>query len=179
MNEIKKILQTAILENGIQMQTIIAMEELAELRQAIEKSTWSTHCIDNLIEEMADVEIVIEEIRMFYGIKRHEIEQRKDEILNRPMEDLKSIIAMRKLAELQQAISKAARGKLNKDVLIQKMADVLIIIEFIRTYHRIDSFKIAKRMEEKIKRLEKDLLQRGVQINDRRIQPTGRQGGPD
>lgn len=46
-------------------------------------------------------------------------------------EDLCTTIAMEELAELIQAISKAKRGKLNRDNLIEEIADVYLIIDWL------------------------------------------------
>ena len=51
--------------------------------------------------------------------------------------DLPMVIAMEELAELQQAISKGIRGKLNKDNLTEEIADVCICINWV-----IDKFHI-------------------------------------
>lgn len=49
----------------------------------------------------------------------------------RTLEDKSMIIAMEELAELQQAISKGLRGKLDRDNLAEEIADVLIVIDWI------------------------------------------------
>ena len=66
---IKKIID----KNGIQMQSIIAMEECAELAQAISKCIRSGDQIPGivkgmLLEEMADVIICLEQLKVMYKV---------------------------------------------------------------------------------------------------------------
>ena len=44
-------------------------------------------------------------------------------------EEIQSTVCMEECAELIQAISKAKRGKINRDNMIEEIADVLICIE--------------------------------------------------
>ena len=68
------ICRKAVEKFGIDIQQIVAMEELGELIQAISKiarwecsqSTLSEY-IDNLAEEIADVEIMLEQLKQCYG----------------------------------------------------------------------------------------------------------------
>lgn len=70
---------------GIKMQSLVAMEELAELQKAISKlvrnSEERTKPFDfkglrnNLIEEMADVLICMDQLIEYYQIERHEIQE--------------------------------------------------------------------------------------------------------
>lgn len=53
---------------GKEHQTIKAMEELAELIQALAKGD-----IDNIKEEIADVRVMLEQIEYLYGISEKEI----------------------------------------------------------------------------------------------------------
>lgn len=69
---------------GIKMQSLVAMEELAELQKAISKlirnSEEKTKSLEfkglrhNLIEEMADVLICMDQLINFYKIDRSEIQ---------------------------------------------------------------------------------------------------------
>ena len=56
--------------------------------------------------------------------------------------DLCSTIAMEENAELIQAISKAKRGKLDKDNLAEEIADVLICIDWIQEIYGISSAEV-------------------------------------
>lgn len=67
------ILREAVLHYGGPMQEIKAIEELGELIQAIAKR-WtcggaeeSDEAMSNLAEEMADVEIMLEQLKIVYG----------------------------------------------------------------------------------------------------------------
>ena len=70
-----------------------------------------------------------------------------------------TLIAMEECSELIQAISKAKRGKLNKDNLTEEIADVLICIHWIQKIYNItmrDIYKWVDIKEERIlDRLEK------------------------
>lgn len=68
---------------GIKMQSLVAVEELSELQKAItklirypEKSTKSLEykgLRSNLVEEMADVLIVMDQMKYYYGVSDDEI----------------------------------------------------------------------------------------------------------
>lgn len=70
---------------GIKMQSLVAMEELAELQKAISKlvrnSEKKTKSLEfkglrhNLIEEMADVIICMDQLIEYYQIERSEIQE--------------------------------------------------------------------------------------------------------
>lgn len=51
--------------------------------------------------------------------------------------ELCTLIAMEECGELIQAISKAKRGKLNKDNLSEEIADVLICIHWLQKIYNI------------------------------------------
>ena len=67
----KDLYERNIKYHGIEQETTIAMEECSELIQAISKCK-RYGCInkyrENLIEEMADVLIMIDELKMIYQI---------------------------------------------------------------------------------------------------------------
>lgn len=74
---------------GEQSQMMIALEELAELQQAISK--WGRArsieelepCRQNIIEEIADVEVMIEQISRMARINSSEVKDFKDKRLDR------------------------------------------------------------------------------------------------
>ena len=75
MKEYAAILEENIKENGIALETVVAMEELAELIQAISKVKrygFVGEYKDNLIEEIADVDIVITELLMAFNVSEDE-----------------------------------------------------------------------------------------------------------
>lgn len=81
----KKIRNETLEQYGIKMQSLVAMEELAELQKAISKLVRnpeeSTKPLEfkglkhNLIEEMADVLICMDQLIEFYHIQRHDIQE--------------------------------------------------------------------------------------------------------
>lgn len=80
------ILEENIKEHGVVEETVIAMEECAELIQAISKVKrygFVGEYKDNLIEEIADVSIVIREIMMIFGISVGDINEVIDSKIQR------------------------------------------------------------------------------------------------
>ena len=75
MEEYAAVLEENIKEHGVSEETVIAMEECAELIQAISKVRrygFGGQYKDNLIEELADVNIVIIELMMMFDISQDE-----------------------------------------------------------------------------------------------------------
>lgn len=86
MEEYAAILEENIKEHGVAEETVIAMEECAELIQAISKVKrygFVGEYKDNLIEEIADVSIVIREIMMMFGISVGDINEVIDSKIQR------------------------------------------------------------------------------------------------
>ncbi len=80
-NKIKKVDYTllykkAILVFGAVNQQVVALEELSELQKEITKLMRGQGGYMNLAEEIADVEIVIEQLKILYGVK-HNVDQYK------------------------------------------------------------------------------------------------------
>lgn len=61
------VLQQAIDKYGAQMQLVIAMEEMAELQKELSKAIRGNADADYITEELADVEIMLEQIKMIFG----------------------------------------------------------------------------------------------------------------
>lgn len=75
-------MKKAIEKNGKIKQSVIAMEECSELIKAISKmirysSDEDSACVfkDDLIEEMADVYIILDELKIMYDILEFEIDE--------------------------------------------------------------------------------------------------------
>ena len=86
MEEYASILEENIKEHGVVLETVIAMEECAELIQAISKVKrygFVGEYRDNLIEEIADVSIVIREIMMIFGLSVGDINEVIDSKIQR------------------------------------------------------------------------------------------------
>ena len=64
-------------------------------------------------------------------------------------EEIQATICMEECAELIQAISKAKRGKIDRDNMIEEIADVLICIEMLKQMYMISDEKINKWIEKK------------------------------
>lgn len=60
-----------------------------------------------------------------------------------------STVCMEECAELIQSISKAKRGKIDRDNLTEEIADVLICIEMLKQMYMISDEKINKWIEKK------------------------------
>lgn len=114
LNENENILQMMIDDNGKTVQSVIAMEELAELQVAIlDKKS------ENEEEEIADVLICLKQLQMMYLIS--------DTDIDRYMEKLRILYIKKfpiRLAELQKAISKQIRQKSGNDLAV-KIANVI------------------------------------------------------
>ena len=75
--ELQTIWRQSIDHYGSQMQSIVCMEECAELIQAISKKLRDpTSPNDHLAEEMADVIICLNLLKLMYGITDKEIHNR-------------------------------------------------------------------------------------------------------
>ena len=95
MEEYAAILEENIKEHGVALETVIAMEECAELIQAISKVKrygFAGEYRDNLIEEIADVSIVIREIMMIFGISVGDI----NEVIDSKIQRIKSRLEERR-----------------------------------------------------------------------------------
>ena len=71
-------------------------------------------------------------------------------------EEIQSTVCMEECAELIQAISKAKRGKLDKENMMEEIADVLICIEMLKQIYDIPDHFI----EDWIKRKQERMLRR-------------------
>lgn len=83
-----RILKKAIETYGVEAQLRMAFEEMAELTQAICKSLRGVDNLNNVVEEIADVEIMLAQIKMIYDIEQWEIDMKKKEKLLRLSEKL-------------------------------------------------------------------------------------------
>ena len=79
----ENVLSKTIVKNGIKLQSVIAMEECSELIKEISKFIRGKGNKDNLVEEMADVLIVIEQLKMMYAISPQELGEMVGKKVNR------------------------------------------------------------------------------------------------
>lgn len=68
------VVKNSIKHYGSDLQTVVCMEECAELIQAVSKMKRGKDNRNNLIEEMADVMICMEILKQVYGISDSEIQ---------------------------------------------------------------------------------------------------------
>lgn len=87
MNE-TRILNKAIETYGVEDQLRMVFEEMAELTQAICKNLRGVDNLNNVVEEIADVEIMLEQIKMIYDIEQWEVDIQKKAKLIRLAERL-------------------------------------------------------------------------------------------
>ena len=94
----ESIMQQAIKTYGVQSQCDVAVEEMAELTKAIMKIRRvaddygkTQAALENLLEEIADVDIMIDQLKIMWGPKQvEEYRRRKLERLNRRLNDDRS-----------------------------------------------------------------------------------------
>ena len=72
--------------------------------------------------------------------------------------DKQLIVAIEELSELQKELCKALRGKPNKENIIEELADVLIVLDQLKIYFKIEDDEIRDIIEQKIKRTKERLL---------------------
>lgn len=65
-----KVLKTALVTYGIDMQRAVAIEEMAELTKELVKDKRGQDNLDHIIEEIADVEIMLAQLKLHYEIGR-------------------------------------------------------------------------------------------------------------
>ena len=82
------VLRKAIVVYGAQNQTIKAVEEMAELTKELAKALIGQSVIDHIREEIADVEIMVEQLKMIYDngsiavIKKAKIDRLAERLVN-------------------------------------------------------------------------------------------------
>lgn len=92
--KIEKIFKKSIEVYGKEAQSRQAMEECAELVQAINKCLRypnKEECKDNLIEEIADVEIMLYQLKEMFYINETEIHEWKEKKAKREKKRLKNV----------------------------------------------------------------------------------------
>lgn len=77
------VLKNAINTYGKDIQTIVAIEELSELQKELCKALRNKANIEHIVEEMADVDIIFNQLKIIFEIGENEIEANKRYKLNR------------------------------------------------------------------------------------------------
>jgi len=78
MIESEEIIKKAVALFGRSLQSIVAMEELSELIKEVSKQLRGEGKRENLIEEVADVYIILEQIKIMYAIDENELKDEMD-----------------------------------------------------------------------------------------------------
>lgn len=130
-----EVYKKAIVDYGKEPQKIKAIEEIAELIQAIAKDNRKM-----ITEEMADVTVMLEQLEIIFDNKFEVAGYKQDKIRRLRSRKLKEID---NLAGMIQAITKG-----NLSIIAQRMADVSILISQLRTKYdngnEVDEIKKAK-----------------------------------
>ena len=74
-NDYLQVMIEAIRQNGYKMQTMVAIEEMSELTKELVKFMRGEHNIDAIAEEIADVEIMLRQMKIIYDIKDEDVEK--------------------------------------------------------------------------------------------------------
>ena len=85
----KDLLKTVIAQNGSILQMIIAMEEMSELTKELSKSIRGFNNRDAILEEVADVYIMLMQVEIIHGIEMNELVAMIEKKLERLEEGLK------------------------------------------------------------------------------------------
>lgn len=88
MNKYEKLYCKAMVKFGAANQLVIAVEELSELQKEVTKFIRKNGNKANLTEEIADVEIMLEQIKMICSVNQKEVEEYKDMKIKRLEETL-------------------------------------------------------------------------------------------
>lgn len=84
------VINKSIKKHGINEQFNVAIEEMSELTKELCKNMRGCENTDNIIEELADVYIMLENIKIIYQIQDKEIQREINYKLNRLEERMKN-----------------------------------------------------------------------------------------
>ena len=88
--EEQEIYERALDKWGIRAQTMMVFEEMAELQKEICKNWRGANNADQIAEEIADVEIMLAQLKMIYGIA-DDARRYKEQKLNRRVDRLQEL----------------------------------------------------------------------------------------
>lgn len=74
--------------------------------------------------------------------------------------DKQLIVAIEELSELQKELCKTLRGNINKENIIEELADVYIMLDQVKIYFSITSNEVKEMIDKKIERTKERLLNR-------------------
>lgn len=76
-----EIYRKALEKNGKEMQTSVAIEEMAELTKELIKNKRGEYNVLQIAEEVADVWIMLEQLIMIYGIDKYVEAQKEKKVV--------------------------------------------------------------------------------------------------
>ena len=89
MNKVNDIIQAAVCKYGANSQIDISIEEMAELTKELIKNKRGLNNIESIAEEIADVQIMLDQLKIIYGIdclamtyRAEKLRRLKDRIIN-------------------------------------------------------------------------------------------------
>jgi len=142
-----EILRRAISDYGKVPQKIKAIEELAELINAISIGNPSM-----IAEEMADVSIMMAQLELIYN-NSDEVEGYKKDRMKKPARQIKPI------EELSKLIQVIAKGS-NLCLVAEKIADIYFLLDHLKKIY-VNELDVKLYREEKLERLNFRLLRLG------------------
>ena len=74
--------------------------------------------------------------------------------------DKQLIVAIEELSELQKELCKTLRGNINKENIVEELANVLIMLDQLKIYFKIEDDEIRDIIDQKIKRTKERLLKK-------------------
>ena len=80
MSDEKTVFRAAIEEYGAYAQSLMLLEEMAELQKEVCKSYRGNDNTEQIAEEIADVEIMLAQIKMIYGVADEVARYRRDKV---------------------------------------------------------------------------------------------------
>ena len=86
--EIKEVQNAVIAKFGKVHQTFIAIEEMSELTKALTKNMRGEHNRQDIVEELADVYIVLDQIMLMNGIDLDDVVRKMNEKAQRTADRL-------------------------------------------------------------------------------------------
>lgn len=108
MRGIIETAEKAIEFYGKSLQQIVAIEEMAELQKEISKAMWGKAMNENSVaEEIADVEFMLRQLMIIYGIDAFEVERRMENKAERLFERIE--IEKRKREEDRSGVCVSSR----------------------------------------------------------------------
>lgn len=84
LNELQKsVIEKALEKWGSMSELVVTLEELSELQKEVTKQIRNDGKIENLVEEMSDVYIVMEYLKMIFAVSDEDIKKEIGVKLNR------------------------------------------------------------------------------------------------